>query len=359
MEKKQILILVLILGALTIGIVAKSWIQANDFTVQSGVTTEDAVLFQLDPAKVERILIGKGPSTPPIELFKEKDLWRVKSLWGVRADAGKVKNLLEKLQSAKGELRGTQKKLFSDFGIRDEEALSIIITDAGNKALLDLRVGIQQAGMQGCFLRKAGSEEVYLSEVNVPGLLGIYASLKEGLPLNDYWADVTLFNLQAEKVQKITVHFIKNGVKTMTAGVALVVDSKDTTKKTWSFLQRPDKSSSLDPEKVTRFIATLNSIKAIGVADPNGKNYGLENPSLEVAVTEGDEETVLSLGAKDEKANIYFVKLSNSTTVFTLTAYYFEDLGIDDTRFLKEPPPPAADSKKSKIQERTVPGQPA
>jgi len=292
---------------------------------------------------------------PPVELVKEKDLWRVKSLWDVPADVTKVNHLLEKLSTAKGELRGNEKKLFEDFKIKNEDAFSMVISGDGGKVLLDLKVGTKQAGMQGCFLRQTASDEVYFSDVNMADLLGIYTPLEEGKPSSDYWADLTLFKFQPENVQKITVFQLKNGAKTGAAGIELVTDKSDPTKNSWKFL-RQDLSSSIDPDKVIRFIATLNSIKAKNVVDPDGKGYGLEKPVLEIAVTAGGKETAISLGVNDEKAGGYYAKISDASSIFLVNGYYFGDLNIDDTHFFKESQPPA-DSQKTKMQELNAAGQ--
>ena len=169
-------------------------------------------------------------------------------------------------------------------------------------------------------------------------LLGIYTAFEEGKPLSDYWADLGLFNLQPDRVKKIIIHHFSNDQKIPITGLGLTPDKVDPKKTSWDFL-RPELSSRLDPDKVIRFIATLNSIKGQKIMDPAGKGYGLEKPVTEIAVTEGDKEIVLSVGLKDKKEGFYYAKVSTSPSIFRINGYFFGDLDVDDARFFKESSP--------------------
>ncbi len=340
MTQKQIVILCGILGVLALGIFLKSWIRSAGDSAEAARAGRVA-FSEFDSAKLERILIGRpaktgGSQTPAVELTKENGVWKVKSLWSAQADPVKVEALIREIRSAQGELRGSGKKLFEDFGIQEGEAFSIQLFGAKDASLLDFRVGTKQAGENVYFIRKASSENIYLVEMNLAELLGIFTDFKEAKPDSLFWADRSLFNLDPEKVTRITVDHVKNRVKTMTAGFGLVKDPNDPAKNSWIFLQRADRSYTLDPEKVLRFIATLNSVKAQKVVDPAGKDYGLENPDWEIAVTEGGTETILSISGKNEKEKGCFVKISRNPGVFILGATYTEDLEVDDARFAKE-----------------------
>ncbi|HNX67901.1 MAG TPA: DUF4340 domain-containing protein [Candidatus Omnitrophota bacterium] len=350
MNQRTIFILSVIFGALVLGLGVQALFRAYDRTTAGSGRDGSVLAVSFDPAKVEKILIGR-PVQPagraavaPVELVKDGAAWKVKNLWNAKADPAKIKTLLQKIGALRGEFRGSGKDLFPDFGITDTEAFSLKFEAASDVSVLDLRIGTKPAG-NGYFVRKAGGNDVYFAEIDLAGLFGIFTPFEDAIPAGDFWADVTLFDLAPEKVRKITVNHIRGTEKQMTAGCALEKDPKDPAQTTWVFLQRADRSFALDPDKVLRFIATLNSVKAQKVVDPAGKDYGLEKPAWEIAVTEGERETVLSLGAKDEKTSSYFVKISAVPAIFQLSAYYAEDLQIDDSRFMKEAPkenPPVA-----------------
>lgn len=349
MRPRQIIILSIIFGMLVFGILLKSWIRSADD--HAAATRNGLVaLAAFDPVKLERIRITRGGRPPAVELAKENGVWKVKSLWDAKGDPAKIENFIKNLRAAQGELRGSGKNLFEDFGIQDADAFSIELFGTGNALLQDFRLGTKQAGDRAFFIRKVAGEDIYLVEMNMAELLGMFAGLGESAPPSLFWADMSLFDLDSEKVTKITVQKVKGNVKTMTAGVELIKDPKDPAKSSWVFLQRADRSYLLDPEKVVRFIATLNSIKAQKVVDPAGKDYGLENPGWEIAVTEGDRETLLSIGGQDEKEKGCFVKISGNPAIFILGATYTGDLEIDDTRFAKEiPKEPASDAEAAKL----------
>jgi len=279
-----------------------------------------------------------------VELAKENGVWKVKSLWNVQADPAKVKKLIERLRGVRGELRGSGKKLFPDFGIQDAEAFSIRFLGAGNAPILDLRLGTKQAGESAYFFRKATGEEVYLADVHMAELLGISTDLQEAVPANPFWADFSLFDLNPEKVTKITVYLLKDQEKTMITGLVRLTDPKDPLKTSWKFL-RKDMTSSLDPDKVLKFIAVLKSVRAEKALDPSGQGYGLEKPVWQLAVTEGNKKTLLNAGSKDEKGELFYVKRSGDPAVFGLKASFFDDLNVDDTYFVKDVPPSAESEK--------------
>jgi len=339
MNKKQIIILSIILGLLALGILLKSWVRsAGD--ARNSVSQNGSGITKFDPIKIEKILIGRGVKAPPVELVKENGIWRVKGLWNVEADPTKVEALIRKLGSANLEMRGTGKKFFPDFGIQNGEAFSIKFFDAGNIMLLDLLLGTKQAGPEGYFVRGASKEDIYFIELNMSELLGIYTAFEEAVPLANSWADFRLFELEPEKVTKITASSIKGDERTLVLGLMTEADPKDPLKRSWKFL-RKDMKLSLDPEKVLKFIVMLQSLRAQKVMDPAGKGYGLEKPAWQLAVTEGNKKTILNVGTKETKGDLYYVKTSQNPAVLGLSAHFFDDLNVDDTHFVKGASPAA------------------
>ena len=341
MKPKQIIVLSVIFGILAVGILLKSWIRSvsdNASVAGGGRVT----VVEFDPAKLEKILISRpvkagGSQSPAVEIAKENSVWKVKSLWNAKANAVKVENLIQKLRSVQGELRGSGKKLFSDFGIQDMEAFSIKIFDTGDTSLADLRLGTKQAGEDAYFIRTATSENVYLVDMNMAELLGINEAFPEANPAGRFWADLGLFDLDPEKVTKITIYLLKGEEKTMIAGLERETDPKDPLKSSWKFLRR-EMSFSPDPDKVLKFIAVMNGVRAGKVVNPGGKGYGLEKPVWQLAVTENAKKVLLSAGPKDEKDGGFYVKRSGDPTVFNLGASFFSDLNVDDTHFVKDVP---------------------
>ncbi len=366
MKPKQIIVLSIIFVILALGILLKSWVRsAGDNAGPAG--GERVAFAEFNSSKLERILIsrpgktdeprpvlqaGRGSQSSVVELAKENGVWKVKSLWDAKADPAKVEKLIQELRSAQGELRGTEKKLFADFGIQDTDAFSIKLFGTGNTSLADLRLGTKQAGEKAYFMRQTTSENVYLVDVNMAELLGIQTAFNEATPVSLFWADLSLFNLDPEKVTKITVYLLKGEEKMMITGLERETDPKDPLKSSWKFL-RKDMLSSPDSDKVLKFIAVMNSIRAEKVVDPDGKGYGLEKPVWQLAVTEDNKKTLFNAGPKDEKERLCYVKRSGDPTVFDLNVSFFADLNVDDTHFVKDAAP-ASDPKKEMPKNSTA-----
>ncbi len=337
MKPKQIIILSVIFGALVLGIVLKSWVRAA--SDRAGSRPDDrAVLTEFDPGKLERILIERGNPPYTLELAKENGVWKVKSLWHAKADPEKMEKFIQTFRSLRGELRGSEKKLWPDFGIQDTEAFSIKFFGAGDMLLQDLRLGTRQAGNSGFFLRKADRDEVYLTDMNIEELWGIYADLKDNNPTALFWADLGLFDLDPEKVTKIALYELKGDEKNRMVGLERVKDPSDPLKSSWKFL-RGDTTSPPDPDKVLKFIAAMNSIKAEKVLDPQGEGYDLEKPAWQLIVTADGKKTILNAGARNEKEDIVYVKRPGDPAVLGLKTSFFGDLNVDDTHFFKDPAP--------------------
>jgi hypothetical protein len=273
MTKKQILILSVILTVLAMGILLKAWVRSAGEGAGSAVRTGVA-LADVNPAKIERILIGRGLEAASVELAKESGVWKVKSLWDAPANSFKVEKFIQQLSSARGELRGTGKDLLKDFGIEDANSFSIKFLGTGNGVLLDLRIGTKKDGAEDSFIRKAGSADVYFVDMDLTETLGVYTAPGTAKPTGTPWADLSLFRLDPEKLTKITIDRMNGNEKTMVLGLAREIDPKDPGRGSWKYL-RPEMRLPLDPEKVIKFIATMNSVQAEKVADPGGKGYGL------------------------------------------------------------------------------------
>ena len=343
MTKRQIIILGAILAILALGILLKGLMRSVGEGMDPAVRTGVAFL-DFEPAKAERILIGRGTGAASVELAKENGVWRVKSLWGAPANSAKAEKFIRELISARGELRATGSDLFKDFGIEESDAFSIKCLGPGNAVLLDLWVGTKKEGAGGSFIRRIGSADIYLVDRDITEMLGVYADLGTSKPDGIAWTDLSLFRVDPEQVTQIMVYRKKGNEKNMVLGLVRKPDPKIPGQGVWSYL-RQEMRLPLDPEKVVRFIAMMNSVRAEGVVDPEGKEYGLAKPAWELDVYQGSKKTVLTAGPKADKKDLYYAKVSSVPTLFSLKPTYFDDLNVDDTSFVKEIPKDAEPKK--------------
>lgn len=347
MEKKQIMILILILAILLAGTALKILIQKKDPQTVPGPQFSGALAFQFEPATVERILLRRTAKTPQVELVKVNGRWEIKSLWGAIANEGKVISFLEKIRDIRWEPRAAGGKFFADFGIDHAEAFSIRLTGAENSPILDVRVGTKPAGRDGYFLRKASGDEVYFTDTNMAELLGIFTAFNEAAPLSGYWANLALFNIPIDRVLSVVMKPFAGGKEQPPVlGIRREVTGDDPSKNPWSFIKEESPAKTVDPEKVLRLLVALNSVQAQAVVDPNGQDYGLGAPVLEIAVTEKDRgEVRVTVGPKNAKEDVYYVKVSDRPEVFKLSANDFADLDMKDEQLLKEIPAAKAPPK--------------
>lgn len=156
-----------------------------------------------DIERVERIQFGKAsPSSDAsssfITLVKTKQLhvsdWRIPDLSNARVDGRKVERLLQDLRASKGKLVGRDPVLFSNFGLRNDEAFQISLFDGNWTPLLALLIGAKKEGIQ-TFIREPGSNQVYRVNVDLLEAMGIKEAHPYEAPSHEFWVapkDVSL-----------------------------------------------------------------------------------------------------------------------------------------------------------------------
>jgi hypothetical protein len=330
MDRKHLIALAVILALLIAGVYFRDLLGKNDTAVTDGVSSR--VMASFDAGRASLIAIGKGSGAASVELFRENGTWKVKKLWNAKADPAKVGALLAALPALRGDLRGSDKALFRDFAITDDEAFFIKVADDAGAPLFDLRVGNRSAGPGSYFMREGGEADVFFTDTPFDRLLGLFTALEEAMPANEFWADLSLLSVDPDKVTRITVGRVKNDVTTLMASVSRsAAGSSD-----WK-LSGPKESLPADPGKILGFIATMNSIRAQKVENPRNRSLGLENPVWKLTVTQDGKETALLAGPKDAKDYVYFLKRADSPEVYRLNGYYFEDLNVTNDKFVKGP----------------------
>ncbi len=346
MKKKQIIILGMILGVLLAGTALKILVRKSDSRTMREAQLFGDTAFHFEPGAVERILLGNGTKTS-VELVKVNGRWEVESRWRVAAMEGKVINFLEKIRGIRWELRAKGENFLPDFGISDEEAYFIRLMGAGKTPLPDLMVGTKPAGSSGHFLRRASSDEIYFTDTNMAELFGILRGFPGPVPSGDYWADLALFNINIDRVLSVVAErFTEGKERVPVLGIRRESIGSDPSKNPWHFTRGENVAKTVDPEKALKLFVMLDSIRGRTVLDPNGNDYGLDAPVLEIAVLEKDRPEVrVTVSPKNAEGDAYFVKFSNRQQVFKLSANDFQDMDIKDEQLLKEAPAAQASPK--------------
>lgn len=338
MKLKQILVLILILLLLIAGVVARQFQKpAADLATQEYVSLG----LSFDTSKVEKIQLGKGAvSSDPqrgllVNIVKDASgkYWRIPDFSNATADQDKINEFLKQINEAKGELRGSDKALFADFKIGEDEAFRVELLDKDWKSLLTFFIGAKKAGYD-LFVRKDGSDAIYLTNANLLGAMGVYGDPEKEKSPMDYWASLRYAEgLEIEKVNTLEATRFKDGGAVVAANVVRQVNPEDSSKKIWKY-GRSEVPFAVDADKIQRFLSSLTQGQASKVLDPKAKDYGLASPSWKMKLgLEGGGEVTFTVSKQDPETKNYFLQTSAASAVFQLSEYYLRNMDIDDSKF--------------------------
>ena len=340
---------------------------ATEEYVPLDLSFDAAAVQKIDISKPKAATAGAGKKEEEyVELVKKNDIWKVSGLFNARADEDKIEKFLKELREAKGELRAKDKALFPDFGIGDNEAYRIVLTgganagEAGRLPLLDLRIGTKKADYRSLFVRKEGSDPIYVTDANLFGEMGLYGDPKTESLNQDYWPSTSLVEVDSDKVTKLETRRFKDGEEVLTTSVikeAFGARSSSSgegpgtegVQKKWKYT-REDRPFAIDAEKIKNHLDSLKTWRAQKVLNPKEKDYGLAKPAWRMNILmEDGKEIAVSAGGADEDTKAYDMQVSGEPVVFQLTYYYFENMDVDDSRFFVDNPLGVDPDKTTKL----------
>ncbi len=160
--------------------------------MKPGVATvpesEDLISHKVSLDHISEAVFRMGTSGKEVYLVKEKGRWVVQSHYGISANETVLSTFLDKLDKLDGELRSNDSALLRDYGISDEEAVHIILKQNSSE-MSHLVLGNKKAGYQNNFVRKNGSNAVYLVDQNLLSDLGFWQDVTEENFNIDRWQD--------------------------------------------------------------------------------------------------------------------------------------------------------------------------
>lgn len=345
MKPKHIIILTVILVLLAAGVVFKQFQKPPELATEEFTPLD----LSFDPAQVAKIELTKGKEEKAVELAKENDVWKAVNFFGVRAETSKIDEFLKALREAKGELRAKDKSLFKDFGLGEEQAFRLAFSDSQGKSILTLFLGSKKPSYDSCFVRKDGSDLVYLSDGNFFGKLGLYGDPANESPKKDFWASLSLIHFKTDEISRIEARRFPGDKELLAAGVLRETDPNDPAKKKWKYV-RPEVPFGLDAEKIKQFLNSIPNWKANKVLDPKAQDYGFVKPRWQMKLgIETGGEVVLTAGNEDSSTKASFIQVSNAPVVFELPSYYFTNFDIDDSKFFIDNPLAVDPDKTEKL----------
>ncbi len=348
MKKNQLITLILIFAVLSALVFVKQMQKPKELATQEYVPLD----IKVDPKSVTSVEIIKpiGKEEEFVDLKKTGTQWNLKSLSNARADENKIEELLKEVQKIQGEMRANDKALLKDFEIQDDQAVRITLKGSDSKTLLDLMVGLKKPDNRTTFIRKAGSNAIYLTPADIFGKLGIFGTPKDEKIDNQYWASSALCDIPTEKIAGLEVKHIMNGKDDVRASIYRQASASDPSKKEWKYT-RTDLPFELDANKAQTFFSSFKTWRAQKVIDPKkGDNFEFDKSTWQLTFKLDDgKSVVIKAGKTDKDAGATYMQVSSEPVVFLLSGYYYENMDTDDSRFFADNPLGIENAKISKL----------
>ncbi len=331
MKSKQIVLLGIIFAVLVLGVCVKELQKPKELSVEEYAPLQ----FSFDTGVIEKILLSKA-AEKSIELVKENGQWRIPGLWNARADENAIQKFLAETRQAKGEVRSSDSSLLKDFGLGDDQALSVSLFEKSEKPAVRFFIGGERAEDGFVFLKFENSDMVYLAQADLLTPMKVYGSLNEKKLSAESWAALNPFPFEPSQVTGLELKRVEKGKENVTVALEAV---KEGDKKNWHSSKK-DVPFKMASEKVEAFLFSLTNVQAAKVLDP--KASGFDAPVWQMQLTlEGGREILVKAKPEEnegEGASHVMMQISTEPVLFQISKHYFETLDIEDKQFAPEEP---------------------
>jgi hypothetical protein len=163
------------------------------------------ILPEFDPAQAQTVKawLGAFPDQP-VELARRGEGWAVTSRWDWTAKEDLVKRLLDDLDGLRGEKRADSQEVLADFQADDSLGLHVVASGTGGSELFHLVVG-KSSVRGGGFLRRAGSDEVFLTQAPLRSSFGVYGEEPKA-PDAKRWIELRVHQADKQDVDRLVIH---------------------------------------------------------------------------------------------------------------------------------------------------------
>ena len=300
MKPKQIIIIII---AFIVLAVIYSVQKSKKHEVIEGLGYEKVLGDELSASDIKGFkCFFTGSEDKALSVVKIDDGWIVKSKFDAPANETKVKELKEKLENLKGDIRSSSLDVLADYEIDDENAVHLVLLDENGNEEKHLLLGKQGEDWRSMFIRLNGSNDVYMVGENLRSLFGLYAERRGDEIDGKQWCDLKILDINKDDLKRIEVEAPhKSIVLELVEKFKPVIDSATdvqnaTIEKEW-VLMEPDltnpKQSGID-----RILGAFSNLTVSDILDKDKfEQYGLDNPTAKcTVVTQYGEVNHLLIG---------------------------------------------------------------
>jgi hypothetical protein len=285
-----------------------------------------------------RLTIGYGQDAEAVVLENGPEGWFLPTAWNARASDQRLDALLQSLSELRGEFRSDSPEVVPDYGFSDSTTVTLRGYDPGGGELFALEVGGKPEGGRGNFVKRPGSDEVFLTGANLLSNLGLWSGPDR--PTSRHFLELQAFRGEREAVDRLVL----GGAEELTlikefetivpdSAVADSTGAEPTVDRSqWEWrLEGPD-GEKLGMAVKTRADGVLGAavnVRAQDVVDPHHslEGYGLGDGARTVTIVLADgSERRLAFGDQreaegDQPGGYYMVDLDAPDTVWVVGEY--------------------------------------
>ena len=238
---------------------------------------------ELQAADVARVALGYGADSTAVVLERLPDRWSVRSAYGFPASQPKIDELLKAQADLRGEFRSNSADVLDDYSLDRDHAVNVTVFGKDFQPVLRLLVGKRPAGATGDFVRRPGSNEVYLTSASLLNALSLYGGPAK--PQSRNFIELQAYKAERDDVDAIlledngqTIELVKDiQAKPATAGAPGYSTKGGVDRSIYEWRLVKPKAKPALKTKADALLSALTTIRAADVADPKGDlmGYGL------------------------------------------------------------------------------------
>ncbi|MCP4633123.1 MAG: DUF4340 domain-containing protein [candidate division Zixibacteria bacterium] len=326
MKSKNIVILAIIFAVLIV-----LYIIQNVSTNRMAVTESTVSIVEgLNSEDIGEIRVYRpGKINSGLHLVKSDNDWHVKSRYNAPAKVNETDKLIGELSNLRGEVRGKNQELVSDFGLADSEAVILDITGNTGEPLSTLLLGKQGPDYRGCFIKKKDSPMIYFTSNDLTGSFGL--STDDSEPDSKKWVELKMIEFAKEELQKIKIIARNKSIELLNQippATGQVPDPSQAPIKEWV---KGNISGGVDLEdtKVNTLVSRVVNFRATDVANPDSAEYyGFDKSRYKAEITDpaGDVYSLLIGNKLKEDEKKYYARILGKNIIYVIAESGFNNL---------------------------------